>query len=114
MSERTVLLYFQDIKDGIERIEKYIKGVSFDQFKNDAKTIDAVVRNIETIGEAARQLPEELRVQHPTVPWKLMVGARNKVIHQYFGVDIEVVWKTASEDLSELKKQIEVLIQDMK
>ena len=110
MSERTVALYLTDILDAIERIEKYTKALSLKKFRDDEKTIDAVVRNFEIIGEAARHVPNAMRLRHPAVPWKQIVGARDKVIHEYFGVDLDVLWKTVAEDLSVLKQQVAELL----
>lgn len=75
-------------------------------FKNDPKTIDAVTRNIEVIGEAAKHIPSEIRLKHVEIPWKEIIGTRSKVIHEYFGVDEEILWKTVQEDLPLLKKQM--------
>lgn len=113
MSERTVGLYIDDIRRAIDNIQTYTKELSYESFSQDAKTIDAVVRNIEIIGEAIQQLPEELHIQYPSVPWKQIVGARNKVIHEYFGVDEKIVWKTVQEDIPVLKQQILTIVQDL-
>ena len=75
----------------------------------DEKTIDSVIRNLEIIGEAARSIPDDFKVQHPDIPWDEMIGMRNKVIHEYFGVDHEIVWKTVTDDLPTLKKMLEYL-----
>lgn len=106
MAKRTVVLYLQDIFISITSIEEYTKGLSFENFSNDKKTIDAVVRNIEIIGEAARNIPKEFTVNNPQVPWGRMISMRNKVIHEYFGVDLDILWKTINEDLPELKNQL--------
>lgn len=106
MSKRNVILYLQDIKDSIQKIEAYTKELSLDNFINDEKTIDAVVRNIEIIGEAANNLPLELKNKYSDVPWAEIIGARNKMIHEYFGVDIEILWKTVQNDIPKLKKEI--------
>lgn len=113
MSERTVALYANDIREAIERIEAYTKSLSFEDFRHDEKTIDAVVRNIEVIGEASRHIPDTIRLQYPTIPWKQIVGSRDKMIHEYFGVDLDVLWKTVTEDLSALKQQVENLLKDL-
>lgn len=110
MSERNTILYLSDIREAIEKIDEFVKPMSFEAFSRDARTIDAVVRNIEVIGEAARHIPENLRLAYPTVPWKQIVGARAKVVHEYFGIDIEIIWKTIQEDLPILKNEVEVMI----
>lgn len=107
MSDRPIKLYLHDIKEAIGKIESYTRQIVFDEFKKDAKTIDAVVRNIEIIGEAARHIPSEIRIRHIEIPWKEIIGTRSKVIHEYFGVDEEILWKTVTEDIPQLKKQIE-------
>ena len=110
MSRREAELYLEDIKSSIEKIEEYIDGIDFENFSKDAKTIDAVVRNLEIIGEAANNLPEEIKSQNPEIPWKEAVGMRNKVAHEYFGVDDEILWKTITEDLPNFKEQISKLL----
>ena len=87
MSSRGVRLYIADIIEAIERIQLYTRGTSAEDFVRDGKTVDAVLRNISVIGEAAANLPEELKVAHPEIPWKEMIGMRNKVIHEYDGIE---------------------------
>ncbi len=106
MSDRPIKLYLVDIQEAIRKIESYTKGMSLDKFKSDIKTIDAVIRNIEIIGEAAKHIPTEVRLKHIEIPWKEIIGTRSKVIHEYFGVDESILWQTITEDLSKLKKQI--------
>lgn len=107
MSDRPIKIYLRDIKEAIKKIESYTKGMTFDEFKDDVKTIDAVIRNIEIIGEAAKHIPTEVRLKHIEIPWKEIIGTRSKVIHEYFGVDETILWKTVTDDLPQLKKQIE-------
>lgn len=107
MSRREPLLYLEDILTSIRKIEEYTKDLSQKDFSKDWKTIDAVIRNLEVIGEAARSMPEEITEKYPEIPWSSMVSTRNKVIHEYFGVDVEILWKTIREDLLSLKNQIE-------
>lgn len=109
MSKREAYLYLQDILNSINKIENSIEGVSFKQFEQNWEKFDAVVRNLEIIGEAARNIPEEITEKYPELPWEEMVGMRNKVIHEYFGVDEEILWKTVTEDLPILKQQLEEL-----
>lgn len=106
MSKRASKLYLEDIISSLESIEEYTKKMSFDNFIHERKTIDAVVRNLEIIGEAARNMPQEIILKHPNIPWEKMVSMRNKVIHEYFGIDLEILWKTIQEDLPGLKKKI--------
>ncbi len=106
MSKRSFALYLEDIKDSIERIKKYTQRLTFDDFNKDQKTIDAVVRNLEIIGEAARNFPKEVKLKHRQIPWKEITGTRDKVIHGYFVVDTGILWKTIQEDIPRLKEQL--------
>lgn len=107
MSKRSPKLYLDDILTSIANVEQYTKELSFEEFVHDRKTIDAVVRNLEIIGEAAKNLPEKITAQYPKIPWNRIISMRNKVIHEYFGVDVDILWKTMHEDLPELRRQIE-------
>lgn len=100
---RDYSVYIDDILEAIEKIEKYAGEFSFDEFSKDWKTIDAVVRNLEIIGEVAKYVSKEIRERYPVVPWKEMAGMRDKLIHEYFGVDIEVVWRTIKKRLPNVK-----------
>ena len=106
MSSRSIELYLTDIKEAIDKIEKYVRQMTFTDFEQDSKTVDAVIRNIEVIGEAAKHIPAEVRLKHMEIPWKQIVGSRSKAIHEYFGIDLEILWKTVTEDIPKLKKQI--------
>ena len=109
MSKRLPKLYLEDILDSIANIEDYTEGLSFESFSGDKKTIDAVVRNLEIIGEAARNIGENFAESHSGLPWSEMISMRNKVIHKYIAVDVEILWKTIKEDLPKLKDQIQKL-----
>jgi uncharacterized protein with HEPN domain len=99
----------EDILEAINNIEEYTSGMDFSAWQADRKTVDAVIRNIEVIGEAATHVPMEIQNKYCDVPWKKMKGIRNILIHEYFGVDVEVVWQTIQKDLGPLKKALEVL-----
>ncbi len=107
MSKRDPNLYFEDISDAVDRIEEYTQGLSFNDFSKDHKTIDAVVRNLSVIGEAVGNLPEQIKQTHTDIPWNEISGMRNKIIHEYFGVDEEILWETIKKDLPPLRIQIE-------
>jgi len=114
MSKRGIILYYEDIKDAILKIEKYTRGLHDQEFYRDAKTIDAVVRNLSVIGEAVKNIPKEIRIENPEVAWKEILGMRNKVIHEYFGIDEEILWQTIKKDLPIFKKQIAELYKKLR
>jgi uncharacterized protein with HEPN domain len=91
-----------DILEAMEKIEDYVKGMDFDAFAKDSKTIDAVIRNFIVIGEAANNMSEEIMKKHTTVPWRLMADMRNFAVHEYWGVELTTVWKTIHNDLPPL------------
>jgi uncharacterized protein with HEPN domain len=95
-----------DILDAIDRIASYVERMDYDDFLADRKTQDAVTRNIEIIGEAARALPEDFKEQHADVPWSEIVAMRNVIVHQYFGILPEVVWDVIRNELPALRSKI--------
>jgi len=103
-------MYLEDLLLAINRIGEYIEGLSFIEFKKDYKTVDAVIRNFEIIGEAAKNLPSEAKDKYSEVPWDEMYLLRNKVSHEYFGIDYEIIWDVASNYLPDNKKQIENIL----
>lgn len=111
--KRNNKLYVQDILDSIENIEKYTKSLSPKEFKNSQIVVDAVVRNLEIIGEASKNVSLEVKSQYKKLPWKEMSGMRNKVIHEYFGVDSDIVWKTVKYSLPGLKKSIKAILREL-
>jgi uncharacterized protein with HEPN domain len=106
MSKRPVNLLLDDICQAIDRIEEYTKGISFDAFSKDQKSIDAVARNFEIIGEAANRLPDDFKTSRPAVEWHKIVGLRHRIIHEYFGVDIAIVWQIIQKDLPSLRQAL--------
>ncbi|MEN6577734.1 MAG: DUF86 domain-containing protein [Phycisphaerales bacterium] len=106
MSKRPVDLLLNDICEAIERILRYVGGMSFDSFSHDEKTVDAVIRNIEILGEAANRLPDEFKERHADVEWHKVVGLRNRIVHEYFGIDLEIIWQILHRDLPGLQARI--------
>jgi len=112
MSKRDAKLYIEDIMEALEKIERYTNGLSFEDFAASPQVIDAVVRNFEIIGEAVNNIPNEVAAAHPDIPWEKMVSMRNKVIHEYFGIDEEIVWKTIHEDLPVFQERIVKMLKE--
>ena len=106
-----LLIYLKDIKMAIISIEKFIEGLDFNQFKDDDKTSSAVIRKFEIIGEATKNIPEDLRKQYPQIPWKDITGMRDKLIHAYSEVDLKLVWTTIHQRLPKLKSIVDKLIE---
>jgi uncharacterized protein with HEPN domain len=102
MSKRTPALLIEDIIDSCQKILTYTSGLNFDQFINDNKTVDAVIRNFEIIGESANRLPEEFKEKHKDIDWHRIRGFRNRIIHDYFGIDYSIVWQIKETFLPEM------------
>lgn len=106
MSKRGDIEFLSDIQEAIRRIGIYTKGIDYGNFLEDIKTQDAVIRNVEIIGEAAKNISNDFRDKHPQIQWKDLAGIRDKLIHHYFGVNLEVVWYIIQDDLPPLKEEI--------
>jgi hypothetical protein len=111
---RDFQVYLEDIIDAINSIEEYTRGLTFNAFVEDSRTVDAVIRNLEVIGEATKHIPERIRRDYPKVPWKDMAGMRDKLIHGYFGVQLDVVWKTVKERLPAVRPLVEEALAKIK
>ncbi len=109
--KREFLDYLADIHEASENISHFIEGMTWAQFAQDQKTIYAVVRAFEIIGEAAKKVPPSVRKRHGKVPWKQMAGMRDKLIHEYFGVNYQVLWKTAQEDIPPVRRLIAKVVE---
>jgi len=106
-------LYIKDIIEHIEKAQRFIEGLDFQDFVRDEKTVYAVIRCIEIIGEASKAVPREVREKHPEIPWKAMAGMRDRLIHGYFGMNPEIVWITVVKDLPPLKEKLEKLLDEL-
>ena len=106
MSERDSGLYLSDILDSGGAIQEFVKGLSFEQFSNDRKTYSAVIREFEVIGEAVGKLSDELKIKHPNVEWQDIKDFRDLLTHEYFGIDLEIVWKIVHDDLPALIRAV--------
>lgn len=106
--KRDYRLFIKDIIDCINKIEAFVGNISFEKFVKDDKTASAVVRKLEIIGEAAKNVPEHIRQKRKDIPWKDMARMRDKIIHFYFGIDYEIVWKVIKERLPKIKLQIKI------
>jgi uncharacterized protein with HEPN domain len=109
MSSREWTFRIQDIVRSIEKIQRFIKGMTLSQFKKNELVIDAVVRNLEVIGEASKNIPPSVKRSHADIPWAEMSAMRNVLIHEYFGVDVKIVWHTAKKYLPVVQKQLKQL-----
>lgn len=105
-------LYLQDIVAAADRIASYIENVTRSEFEADQMRIDAVIRNLQIIGEATRQIPDIIRESAPSVAWHNIAGLRNRVIHVYFNVDMDIIWDVVQSKLPPLKTQIQQLIEE--
>ena len=114
MSKRNSRLLLEDILESCVKIFQYTAEMEYDDFIKDERTTDAVIRNFEIIGEAANRLPNEFLLQHNSVVWRQIVGLRNRLIHAYFGVDYQILWKIINENLNEFKTQIETILNSLK
>lgn len=113
-TEREFVDYLQDIFDATVSIDEFTHGMDYSAFEQDEKTVFAVIRAFEIIGEAAKQISESLKNKYPKVAWREMTGIRNKLIHEYFGVNYDVLWKTIKEDIPTLRPEIEIILKDVK
>ncbi len=111
MSKREWKLFAEDIVESTELIEQYIEDLEFSDFSKDRKTIDAVVRNFEIIGEASKYIPDHIKGKYTDVDWIGIVGLRNRIVHEYFGISIEIVWNIVKQELPKLKKQMKQILE---
>jgi uncharacterized protein with HEPN domain len=113
MIDRDIKLYLKDILKAIEAIEKFVKDMNFEEFRNNDLVSSAVIRKFEIIGEATRNISQEIKKKYPDIPWKTMVGFRDKLIHFYFGIKYDIVWETIKSKLPELKEKMKRVLEDL-
>ena len=104
--KRDYILFLEDILDALEKIENYTKNLSFTEFADNGMAVDAVIRNFEVIGEATKNVPEEIKEKYLEVEWKEAAGFRDVLIHDYFGIDLEAIWDTINKNLISFKEHI--------
>ena len=113
MKKRELGDYIQDILEALGEVEDFTTGMQFEDFVEDKKTINAVVRSLEVIGEAAKKMPDSMREKYPEIPWKRMTGMRDKLIHEYFGIDLEIVWEVVTNELPPIKPLIQKVVENI-
>lgn len=114
MKERRNKLFIQDILSAIEKIGRYTEELNYKEFEENELIVDAVLRNIEIIGEASKNLDKEIRNKYDDISWKKMIGLRNIAAHEYFGVDLNIIWNIIKKNLPETKPKIEQILKDFK
>ncbi len=113
MRESRSRAFLVDIREAARRVVIYTEGMEYDDFLQDLKTQDAVIRNLEIIGEAVKNIPDEMRAEAPNIPWKSIAAMRDKLIHHYFGVNLDIVWSVIRKDLPTLVEAVEALVSSL-
>jgi len=111
--KREYKIFLKDILESMKLIEEYVDGLDFEEFKKDQKTVDAVVRNLEIIGEATKRIPQNVKDNFSNIPWKEMTKMRDKMIHGYFTIVHEILWETAIHDIPETKPLIKQMLKEL-
>lgn len=109
-TKREYILYLEDILQSMKKIEEYLGDLDFKRFKMTYMVVDAIIRNFEIIGEASKNIPIEIKDQYPEIPWKKMYGLRNLIAHEYFGIDYEMIWEIAKNNLPQNQIDIEFIV----
>ena len=110
MSERNADAYLQDMLEAAQRILAYIAGMDYDAFRKDYKTQDAVLRNLEVLGGAAKHVPPEIAAEYPSLPWREMARTRDRLIHHYFGINLDIVWGIAAMELPDVAAELKAIL----
>jgi uncharacterized protein with HEPN domain len=111
--KRRISIYIKDILENIKFAEKFIENIAYKDFASDKKTFYAVLRCIEIMGEAAKNVPEDIRGKYPEIPWKEIAGMRDKIIHFYFGINMKKVWMAVKEDIPLIKPHLKRVLKDL-
>lgn len=111
--QRSPKAFLNDILDAIRKIEKYTRNLTFEGLKENELLIDGVVRNLEIIGEAVKNIPDDIKTRHPDIEWKKIAGLRDILIHAYFGIDLEILWDIKENKIPELKEKVSEIISEM-
>ena len=112
--KRTYKDYILDIFSSIQEIEEFVEGMDFEDFIKDRKTVNAVIRSLEVMGEAVKKIPSEIREKYPEIPWKYIAAMGDKLIHEYHGVDLEIVWEVIEKEIPPLKPKFEKILEELK
>jgi len=109
MSKREWKLFIEDILESIGLIETYVENMKFEDFRDDRKTVDAVVRNFEIIGEASKFIPDNIKKEHKDIDWNGILGLRNRIVHDYLGISLSIIWEITKKELPKLKNQLNII-----
>ena len=113
-ADRSYTDFLDDMIDAVDKAEKFIAGLDYDGFISDDKSVFAVIRALEIIGEASKRIPNQVKKEHPNIAWREIAGMRDKLTHDYFGVDAKVVWRTVKDDLPGLRSALIQILDETK
>ncbi|MEE8358594.1 MAG: DUF86 domain-containing protein [Candidatus Hydrothermarchaeales archaeon] len=114
MKRRPYRLFVEDIIESMDKLDRYTNGLTHKTFASNELVVDASIRNLEIIGEASKNIPDEVREKYSAIPWKRMTGLRNITIHEYFGIDLDIIWEIITKNLPETKPELETMLKSIK